>query len=171
MLASAVLGLSPSVVPFLRAPTGQRASTVVLEGAKPDFVVEQHEWETQPNPQFDYKQDDGMEDAFAEIRASNHLLQPLLSELRAKDFFSYYAVDLLASCSYMPTTEAPCDLDACEIDPAEDVPARMIERDENEYEFELDSWARLDMPSDYTEYYSLRGTPSGYTEYNASRVL
>ena len=43
-------------------------------------------------------------------------------------------------------------------------------RDENEYEFELDSWARWDMPSDYTEYYSLRGTPSGYTEYNGSRI-
>ena len=46
-------------------------------------------------------------------------------------------------------------LDACEIEPTEEVPSRIRERDEDEYEFELDSWARWDMPSDYTEYYDL----------------
>jgi len=134
------------------------------------YVVENHPWESRPNPQFDYPQDEATALAIKQVRAQNSRLQPLLSELRNRAFFSYYAVDLLASCSYMPTSEAPCDLDACEIDPAEDVPPAMVERDENEYEFELDSWARWDMPSDYTEYYSLAQTPHGYTEYDGSRI-
>eukprot|EP00965_Chrysotila_dentata_P216247 6189264-Pleurochrysis_carterae.AAC.1 len=48
----------------------------------------------------------------------------------------------IRSCGYTPSRESPCELDACEIEPHESIPPRMVERDEDEYEFELDSWAR-----------------------------
>ena len=59
-------------------------------------------------------------------------------------------------------TEEPCELDACEVDSTEDVPDVLVARDESEAEFELDSWARWDQPSDFTEYYDLQevGTPA-----------
>ena len=104
------------------------------------------------------------------VRASNHELLPLLTELREARFFRFYPVDLLAGCAYMPTHEAPCELDACEVDVAEEVPAELIERDESEYEFELDSWARWDMPSDFTEYYDLKELPEAETGYDGSDI-
>uniref|UniRef100_A0A7S3FF16 Uncharacterized protein n=1 Tax=Haptolina ericina TaxID=156174 RepID=A0A7S3FF16_9EUKA len=134
-----------------------------------DYVVEQHDWESGPNAQFDYPCDK-IAEGLNVVRTGNTGLLPLLRGLREFEFFRFYAVDLLASCSYMPTHEAPCDLDACEIDPADDVPQNMRERDENEYEFELDSWGRWDMPSDYTEYFDMQLTPEGHTEYDGSRI-
>ena len=95
---------------------------------------------------------------------------PLLNQLSEFDFFSYFSVDLLSSCGYMPTNEEPCGLDACEIDPAEDVPEAMMARDDDEYEFELDSYGRWDQPSDFSEYYDLREQKEANTGYDGRRV-
>ena len=98
-----------------------------------------------------------LEDGVAAVRSqSSAEVLPLLKTLRTKRFFRLFAVDLLAGCSYMPTTEEPCELDACEVDSTEDVPDGLVTRDESEAEFELDSWARWDQPSDFTEYYDLQ---------------
>jgi len=70
----------------------------------------------------------------------------------------------------MPTSEDPCELDRCEVDPAEDVPDALIERDEDEYEFALDCWARKDMSSDFTEYYDLRVAKERNTGYDGRRI-
>ena len=39
------------------------------------------------------------------VRAHNAEALPLLQDLRARTFFRLYSVDLLASCSYMPSEE------------------------------------------------------------------
>lgn len=123
-------------------------------------------------PTFDYQVDyysdllAGME----KCQQENAHVLPLLNELRQFDFFSFFAVDLLSSCGYMPTNEEPCGLDACEIDPAEDVPEAMVTRDDDEYEFELDSYGRWDQPSDFTEYYDLREQKERNTGYDGRRV-
>ena len=44
-----------------------------------------------------------------------------------------------------------------------------MKRDEAEYEFEIDAWARWDQPSDFTQYYDLRENPERNTEYNGLR--
>lgn len=145
------------------------AAVDVLEGQ--DVPAESHPWEVQPNPQFDYiEDDDWLAKGITTVDELNGLTLPLLTQLREFEFFRFFAVDLLSSCSYMPTHDEPCGLDACDIEPAEDVPQRMIDRDENEYEFELDSWARWDMPSDYSEYYDLKEHPEGSTGYDGSRI-
>ena len=137
-----------------------RGSVVLLAAdatERSDFVRQQHSWESAPNPQFDYDEDSKwLTEGIEAVRSQNtDVLLPLLSQIRSRPFFRVFAVDLLASCSYTPTHEEPCMLDACEIEPTDEVPSRIVERDEDEYEFELDSWARWDMPSDYTEYYDL----------------
>ena len=99
----------------------------------------------------------------AAVRAQNAEVLPLLSELRTRRFFRLYAADLLAGCSYMPTSEEPCELGECEVDACEEVPEELVERDESEAEFELDSWARWDQPSDFTEYYDLIESPEDNT--------
>lgn len=40
-------------------------------------------------------------------------LEPVLHQLREQEFFRYYAVDLLSSCTFFPTADAPCDVDRC----------------------------------------------------------
>ena len=123
-------------------------------------------------PTYDYRSDyySDLMIGVDECRKENAHVLPLLNELKQFDFFSYFAVDLLSSCSYMPTEEEPCGLDACEIDPAEDVPEAMVSRDDDEYEFELDSYGRWGQPSDFTEYYDLRETPERNTGYQGQRV-
>lgn len=112
-----------------------------------------------------------LEDGVAAVRSqSSAEVLPLLKTLRTKRFFRLFAVDLLAGCSYMPTTEEPCELDACEVDSTEDVPDGLVTRDESEAEFELDSWARWDQPSDFTEYYDLQEVPESNTGYDGSNL-
>ena len=142
------------------APAARESVTLLAADAiapEPDFVRQPHSWESAPNPQFDYDEDSKwLTEGIDAVRSQNtDVLLPLLSQIRRRPFFRVFAVDLLASCSYTPTHEEPCMLDACEIEPTDEVPPRIVERDEDEYEFELDSWARWDMPSDYTEYYDL----------------
>ena len=166
-------GLAPTpLLPRMRMPivmSDVEASASSSSGAGPPVASG---WETRAMPSYDYKLDyykdllSGME----QCRADNPEVLPVLKELEKFDFFSYFAVDMLSSCSYMPTEELPCDLDACEIDPVDDMPEGMVARDENEYEFEIDGWARWDQPSDVTEYYDLREIAEKNTGYDGSRV-
>ena len=112
-----------------------------------------------------------LQDGVAAVRRENsaHVL-PFLKDIRKKRFFRLFAADLLAGCAYMPTNEEPCELDACEVDSTDDVPDSLVTRDENESEFELDSWARWDQPSDFTEYYDLQEVPESNTGYDGSKV-
>jgi len=114
--------------------------------------------------------DDWLHGAIGVVRAQNAEVRPHLEDLRARRFFRLYAADLLAGCSYMPSEEEPCELGECEVDAAEDVPPVLSERDESEADFELDSWARWDQPSDFTEYYDLVENPEGNTGYDGSPV-
>ena len=104
------------------------------------------------------------------MRKQNAEVLPLLQDLRERRFFRLYAADLLASCSYMPTSEEPCELGECEVDAGEEVPDELVERDEAEASFELDSWARWDQPSDFTEYYDLVENAETHTNYDGSAV-
>jgi len=136
-----------------------------------DYRTPEHLWERQPTPVFDYPEEGvWLAEAIALVQKNNKQILPLLAEIRTRPFFRYYPVDLLASCGYTPSRESPCELDACEIEPHESIPPRMVERDEDEYEFELDSWARWDMPSDFTEYYDLVANPESHTAYNGTLV-
>ena len=136
-----------------------------------DYIKESHDWETSQTP-FDYSQAaDWLAEGVEGVRSQNPTMLPLLTRLRDFEFFRYFAVDLLAGCSYMPPQDEPCGLDACESDPVDDEgPDGMRERDEDEYEFELDAWARWDMPSDFTEYYDVTALGEGNTQYEGSRV-
>jgi len=137
-------------------------------GFQPQLSV----WETASMPTYDYQVDyytdllRGME----ECREHNGEIVPVLRQLREFDFFSLFSLDLLAGCAHFPTSEDPCELDKCEVDPADDVPEAMTARDEQEYEFELDGWARKDQASDFTEYYDLRKAPEQNTGYQGQRV-
>jgi len=111
-----------------------------------------------------------LQEGITAIRAHNAEVLPLLEDLRGRRFFRLYAADLLASCSYMPTEEVPCELGECEVDAMEDVPSELSARDESESDFELDGWARWDQPSDFTEYYDLIENPEGNTGYDGSNV-
>ena len=91
-----------------------------------------------------------------------------LEELRSFKFFSLYNIDMLANCAYIGGAADECEFDACEVLPEEPAPLALMERDSSEREFELDSWARLDLPSE--DYYDLEEYPEGYTAYDGSHV-
>jgi hypothetical protein len=65
-----------------------------------DYRVEQHIWESAPNPQFDYPDETAQQlcDGRQAIRQHLPAVLPVLSTLRNIPFFRYFAVDLLASC-------------------------------------------------------------------------
>jgi hypothetical protein len=77
---------------------------------------------------------------------------------------------MLASCNYFPQELFECYTESCEVYPTDDtdVPANIRIRDFNEYEFELDGWARWDMPTE--DYYDIVGFPEDYTGYDGSDV-
>ena len=114
--------------------------------------------------------DDWLHEAMATVRAQNLDVLPLLEDLRGRRFFRLYAADLLQGCAYLPSAEEPCELGECEVDAALDVPEELEARDQSEAEFELDSWARWDQPSDFTEYYDLVENPEGNTGYDGSTI-
>jgi len=113
----------------------------------------------------------GIESVRQCLRDTNIVL-PLLREITARDFFSFYAVNLITPCMYFPTAESGCELDRCEISAVRDrdVPFELLRRDQSEYGFTIDGWCRKDMPSDFTEYFDLRTCPPRDTGYDASRV-
>ena len=91
-----------------------------------------------------------------------------LEELRSFAFFSQYSIDMLANCAYIGGAPDECEFDACEVLPEEPTPTAFLERDGVERPFELDSWARFDLPSE--DYYDLESYPEGYTAYDGSHV-
>jgi len=66
---------------------------------------------------------------------------------------------MLASCGYLPQELFECYTESCEIYPVDDeeVPTDIKSSDFQEHEFELDGWARWDMPSD--DYYDTSNSP------------
>jgi len=109
-------------------------------------------------------------DGVFQIRQNHSRLLPHLEHIRKQEFFRLFAVDLLSSCTYMPTEDSPCEMDKCEIECSEDVPDKMRERDTTEHDFRLDGWVRWDMPGDFTDYYDLVQEPERYTEYDGRIV-
>ena len=105
------------------------------------------------------------------MRQNAGRLLPHFEHIRRQEFFRYFAVDLLSSCTYMPTEDAPCEMDKCEIEGADDVPEKMRERDLEEHDFRLDGWVRWDMPGDFTDYYDLTQEPERWTEHDGRKVL
>jgi len=155
LVASADAAHRPPLRPWARATLPQRAPALWMRSHTPDIYGADEAW---------------LSEGIAAVQSLNRDVQPLLEDLRGRRFFRLYAADLLAGCSYMPTSEEPCELGECEVDAAEDVPAVLVSRDEDEADFELDSWARWDQPSDFTEYYDLVENPEGNTGYDGSAV-
>ena len=91
-----------------------------------------------------------------------------LEDLRSQKFFALYSIDMLANCAYLKDQLDECEFDACEVLPEEPAPLRLFARDLDEREFDLDAWARLDLPSE--DYYDLEAYPEGYTGYDGSHV-
>ena len=52
--------------------------------------------------------------------------------------------------------------------PPTEVPKHVLERDNAEYDFELDGWVRWDMPTD--DYYDAVSNPEAYTAYDGSEI-
>jgi hypothetical protein len=77
---------------------------------------------------------------------------------------------MLASCEYLPQELFECYTESCEIYPADDgdVPSSIRASDFDEHDFELDGWARWDMPSE--DYYDTLLFPEDYTGYDGSEI-
>lgn len=104
------------------------------------------------------------------IEEANDQLSDQLGGLRESPYFRLYCVDILASCEYMPQELFECYSETCEVYPIDDdvIPEDLRTNDYNENEFELDGWARWDMPSN--DYYDLEQFPEGYTGYDGSSI-
>jgi len=100
----------------------------------------------------------------------NPPLEPVLCALRKVPYFRLYSVDMLASCEHMPQELTECYTESCEIYPVEpeDVPEEMVQVDGSEFEFEIDGWARWDMPTE--DYYDTVVFPEEYTGYDGSVI-
>ena len=164
-------GNSAALSPLTPPPrVGSRRAAVgallMAEGRAPGLSDMYEAWST------------NLEDTMGGISAVRQCLRetkkvlPLLKQISTRDFFSYYAVNLITPCMYFPTSESACELDRCEIEPVweRDVPPQLLQRDLSEYGFTIDGWCRKDMPSEFTEYFDLRVCQSRNTGYDGSRV-
>lgn len=106
----------------------------------------------------------------AAIDSMNNKLEPLLDILREQEYFRLYSVDMLGSCEYMPQELFECYSETCEIYPVDDddIPNSVRQADMDEHIFELDGWARWDMPSE--DYYDTTQFPEEFTGYDGSEV-
>lgn len=104
------------------------------------------------------------------IDSMNSDFQRTLEDLRHYPYFRLYSCDMLGSCEYMPQELFECYSQSCEIYPIdeEDIPSDIMEVDAIEHAFELDGWARWDMPSE--DYYDTDQFPEEYTGYDGSLV-
>lgn len=103
------------------------------------------------------------------IDENNAELVELLEEIKRQPFFRLYSVDLLTSCAYIPQEDTECESASCEIYPVEEaVPANLVGKDGQEFDFELDGWVRWDMPSD--DYYDVIDHAETYTAYDGAAV-
>lgn len=97
-------------------------------------------------------------------------LSPLFEQLRSLPYCRLYSCDMLASCEYLPQELFECYTESCEIYPIDDdeVPSEIRRTDFSEHDFELDGWARWDMPSE--DYYDTLSFPEDYTGYDGAEV-
>lgn len=104
------------------------------------------------------------------INAALPSFTALISELRSQAYFRLYSVDMLGSCEYIPQELFECYSESCEIYPVDDdeVPSPIKDVDFHEHEFELDGYARWDMPSQ--DYYDTMAFPEDFTGYDGSEV-
>lgn len=114
--------------------------------------------------------DESLAPGITAINAALPSLTALLSDLRTLPYFRLYSVDMLASCEYIPQELFECYSESCEIYPVDDeeVPPPIKTVDFAEHEFELDGYARWDMPSQ--DYYDTMTFPEDYTGYDGSDV-
>lgn len=114
--------------------------------------------------------DESLAPGILAIDAALPTLAPLFAELRSLPYFRLYSCDMLASCEYIPQELFECYTESCEIYPVDDdeVPTDIKMADFNEHEFELDGWARWDMPSE--DYYDTSLFPEDYTGYDGADV-
>jgi len=100
----------------------------------------------------------------------NDELEGLLCQIRKKPYFRMYSVDMLASCEYIPQELFECYSSTCEIYPIdeEEIPLDIQVFDTAEYDFQLDGWARWDMPSE--DYYDTSQYPEEFTAYDGSEI-
>lgn len=106
----------------------------------------------------------------AAIDDVNDELEGLLCQIRKKPFFRMYSVDMLASCEYIPQELFECYSSTCEIYPIdeEEIPLDIQSFDKAEHDFQLDGWARWDMPSE--DYYDTSQYPEEFTAYDGSEI-
>lgn len=104
------------------------------------------------------------------IDGANDVISDQMENLKESPYFRLFCVDILASCEYMPQELFECYSETCEVYPVDDdeVPSNIREIDFQEHDFELDGWARWDMPSN--DYYDLEEFPEGYTGYDGSEI-
>lgn len=110
-------------------------------------------------------------EAIACIQSQNSDLLSMLDTLRKDSlYFRLYSIDMLGSCEYLPQLYEECYSTACEIYPVEEeeVPNEIKDIDAAEHGFEIDGWARWDMPSE--DYYDMEQFPETYTGYDGSMV-
>ncbi|GMH75843.1 hypothetical protein TL16_g06889, partial [Triparma laevis f. inornata] len=94
----------------------------------------------------------------------------LNSLLSSSPNFRLYSIDMLASCEYLPQELTECVSESCEVYPIDEdsVPPEVIKVDSRQYEFDLDGWARWDMPTE--DYYDTQDVPESFTGYDGSVV-
>lgn len=104
------------------------------------------------------------------IDDANDVIVEQMGGLQESSYFRLFCVDILASCEYMPQELFECYSETCEVYPVDDdeVPSSVRDADFKEHDFELDGWARWDMPSN--DYYDLEEFPEGYTGYDGSDI-
>mmetsp|Transcript_23859 Transcript_23859/g.35469 ORF Transcript_23859/g.35469 Transcript_23859/m.35469 type:complete len:552 (+) Transcript_23859:258-1913(+) len=111
------------------------------------------------------------------IQKHNPSLHSSLTNLRNIPYFRYYSCDMLASCEYMPQELFECYSQTCEIYPVDEfdpdtdeeiVPPTIRYLDVSEFEFDIDGWARWDMPSD--DYYDIVEFGEEFTNYDGAEV-
>jgi len=104
------------------------------------------------------------------IDDANDAIYGYMGSLQDSPYFRLFCVDILASCEYMPQELFECYSETCEVYPIDDdeVPTSIRDVDFQEHDFELDGWARWDMPSN--DYYDLEEFPEGYTGYDGSEI-
>eukprot|EP00529_Nitzschia_sp_RCC80_P024576 CAMPEP_0113490576 /NCGR_PEP_ID=MMETSP0014_2-20120614/27118_1 /TAXON_ID=2857 /ORGANISM="Nitzschia sp." /LENGTH=449 /DNA_ID=CAMNT_0000384353 /DNA_START=70 /DNA_END=1415 /DNA_ORIENTATION=- /assembly_acc=CAM_ASM_000159 len=113
---------------------------------------------------------DDLVPGIAAIDDVNDDIRSKMMALRDAPYFRMFAIDILASCEYLPQELFECYSELCEVYPVDDelVPGGIRDTDLMECDLEIDGWARWDMPSN--DYYDTDEFPEGYTGYDGSEV-
>mmetsp|Transcript_1079 Transcript_1079/g.1699 ORF Transcript_1079/g.1699 Transcript_1079/m.1699 type:complete len:391 (-) Transcript_1079:818-1990(-) len=153
-LLSALLTLSVSCDAFTSSIQSVSRHRSLLPPLRSTFVAETED----------------LQDGIEAIDRMNPEFQGTLDSLRHYPYFRLYSCDMLGSCEYMPQELFECYSQSCEIYPVDEdeVPNDIMAKDSEEHDFELDGWARWDMPSE--DYYDTDQFPESYTGYDGAIV-